>query len=137
MKHSCQVNCSLKNLKKVRDFVRGSLHGVACDADCMDEIVLAMDEMCSNLMIHAHHCDPNDQLELTIDSSQKEQIIFEIADEAQLFNINQFNTPDLNNLISEKRKGGLGIRLVKSIMTSIDYYQRDGRVVCRMIKKIA
>jgi len=137
MKRSCQIGCSLENLKKVRDFVKENLKGIACDEACADEMVLALDEMCSNVIIHAHQCDPTHLLELSIDSSDQDKIIFEIADDSRQFNINDFSAPDLNDLITEKRKGGLGIRLVKSIMSSIDYYERDGRVVCRMIKKIA
>lgn len=136
MKHSCQISCSLDNLKKIRDFVKENLRGIACDEACADEMVLALDEMCSNVMIHAHQCDPGHQIELSIDSSEKGKIIFELTDDSRQFNINHFHAPELNELISEKRKGGLGIRLVKSIMTSIDYFERDGRVVCRMTKKI-
>lgn len=137
MKHSCQVNCSLDNLKKIRDFVKENLIGIACDDACADEMVLALDEMCSNVIIHAHHCDSSHQLELTIDSSEKGKIIFELTDDSRQFDINGFRAPELNELVTEKRKGGLGIRLVKSIMTSIEYFERNGRVICRMVKKIS
>lgn len=136
MKRNFQIGCSLDNLKSIRDFVRKSLNGVSCDEACIDEIVLALDEMCSNVMIHAHQCNPKHQLGLLIDSSEKNQIIFEITDDSQTFDINTFNEPEINNLISEKRKGGLGIRLVKSIMSSIEYIEKDGRVVCRLTKKL-
>ena len=135
MKRNFQIGCSLENLKKIREFVRESLHGAACNSDCLDEIVLALDEMCSNVMIHAHQCNPDHHLELSVDASEKNQVVFEIVDRATLFDINNFEAPELGNLISEKRKGGLGIRLVRSIMNSIEYFERDGHVVCRMVKK--
>ena len=53
-----------------------------------------------------------------------------------MFDINQFSTPDLDNLVNEKRKGGLGIRLVKSIMDVVEYFHRDGKSVCRLVKKV-
>jgi serine/threonine-protein kinase RsbW len=102
----------------------------------LNEIVLALDEMCSNLMIHSHHCDPDHLLELTILTKEKGNIIFEIVDDGTVFDINAFHEPTLNNLISVKRKGGLGIRLVKSIMDNIEYLNRDGRNVCRLTKKV-
>ena len=60
MNYTYNVGCSIENLKGVRDFIRESLknHGVA-DMQ-ISEIVLAIDEMCSNLMIHSHHCNPDD-----------------------------------------------------------------------------
>jgi serine/threonine-protein kinase RsbW len=101
----------------------------------LNEIVLALDEMCSNLMIHAHHCDPDHLLELTI-ITQPGNVVFEIEDDGTVFDINSFQEPSLDNLITIKRKGGLGIRLVKSIMDNIEYLTRDGKNVCRLSKKV-
>ncbi|MFZ9980437.1 MAG: ATP-binding protein [Cyclobacteriaceae bacterium] len=136
MERSFQIGCNLENLKSIRGFVRESLTGYNCDDHCTDEIVLALDEMCANVMIHAHQCNPGHQIELNIITSSKNQIIFEISDEANLFDINNFEAPDLENLISQKRKGGLGIRLVRTIMTSIEYFERNGRIVCRLTKNL-
>jgi serine/threonine-protein kinase RsbW len=63
-------------------------------------------------------------------------LIFEIIDDGNTFDINQFAEPELDNLVHEKRKGGLGIRLVKSIMDKIEYQKRSGKNVCRLIKQI-
>jgi len=129
------IGCSLSNLKGVRDFVRKSLIDQSISEVELGAITLAVDEMCSNLMIHAHHCNPDDHLELSITTGDK-NLVFEITDNASIFDINKFNEPALENLIHEKRKGGLGIRLVKSIMDQVEYIKRDGKNVCRMIKQI-
>ncbi|HYG20027.1 MAG TPA: ATP-binding protein [Ohtaekwangia sp.] len=136
MNYTYKVGCSIENLKGVRDFIRGSLknHGVT-DLE-VSEIVLALDEMCSNLMIHAHHCNPDDLFELHITVKNSDPVIFEIIDDGTVFDINQFNEPALNNIIHEKRKGGLGIRLVKTIMDRIEYQKREGRNVCRLTKTV-
>jgi serine/threonine-protein kinase RsbW len=136
MNYQISIGCSLDNLKGIRDFIRTSLKGHGISDVVMNEIVLALDEMCSNLMIHSHHCNPNDQLELKISLPQKGDLVFEIIDDGNLFDINRFEEPDLGNLIHEKRKGGLGIRLVKSIMDNIEYLSHDGKNVCRLTKKI-
>lgn len=136
MSYLYRIGCSLENLKGVRDFIRKSLKGhVSSDVE-LNEIILAVDEMCSNLMIHAHHCNPDHSLELSIDLPQRDKIIFEIADEGEMFDINRFHEPELGSLIQEKRKGGLGIRLVKSIMDSVEYLRRDGRNICRLTKRV-
>jgi serine/threonine-protein kinase RsbW len=44
--------------------------------------------------------------------------------------------PALNNIIHEKRKGGLGIRLVKSIMDKVEYQKFKDRNICRLTKTI-
>ena len=135
MNYQYNIGCGLSNLKGVRDFIRQSLKGQGMTDVEISAIVLAMDEMCSNLMIHAHHCDPDHILELVVTTSSG-QIIFEIIDNGSMFDINQFSTPDLDNLVNEKRKGGLGIRLVKSIMDEVEYFNRDGKSVCRLVKNV-
>ncbi|HOX82683.1 MAG TPA: ATP-binding protein [Chryseolinea sp.] len=136
MVYKYKVGCSIENLKGVRDFIRTSLkeHGVS-EID-ISEIVLAMDEMCSNLMIHAHHCNPDDLFELHIDVEKNNPLVFEIIDDGTVFDINQFSEPTLDNIIHEKRKGGLGIRLVKSIMDKIEYQKQTDKSICRLIKNV-
>lgn len=136
MKYKHKVGCSIDNLKGVRDFIRTSLknHGIS-DME-ISEMVLALDEMCSNLMIHAHHCNPSELFELHIIVESKEPVVFEIIDDGTVFDINQFQEPSMDNLVHEKRKGGLGIRLVKSIMDIVEYKKLDNKSVCRLVKKV-
>lgn len=136
MKYKYNIGCSLDNLLGARDFIRKSLKPHVPSDVTLNEIVLAIDEMCSNLMIHAHNCDPEHMLELSIITKEKGQVVFEIEDDGTVFDINTFNEPDLDNLIHIKRKGGLGIRLVKTIMDKIEYESRDGKNICRLTKQV-
>jgi serine/threonine-protein kinase RsbW len=136
MKYKFNVGCSIENLKNVRDFIRASLKNHAIAELEISEIVLALDEMCSNLIIHAHHCNPDDLFELTIHVENNSPIIFELIDDGTVFDINEFSTPAIDSIVHQKRKGGLGIRLVKSIMDKIEYQRIGGRNVCRLVKQV-
>ena len=136
MNYQYNIGCSLENLKGVRDFIRKSLRSHVASDVVLNEIILALDEMCSNLMIHAHHCNPDHHLEMHIDVPQKGKVIFEIMDDGEIFDINRFHEPDIDTLVHDKRKGGLGIRLVKSIMDEVIYTTLNGRNVCRLTKTI-
>ena len=136
MNYKYKVGCSIENLKGVRDFIRTSLKNHSISDLVISELVLALDEMCSNLMIHAHHCNPDDLFELHILVENNKPLVFELIDDGTVFDINQFSEPALNNIINEKRKGGLGIRLVKSIMDKIEYQKISGRNVCRLTKSL-
>jgi serine/threonine-protein kinase RsbW len=135
MNYQYKIGCSLSNLKGVRDFIRQSMKGLDISDVEISAVVLAMDEMCSNLMIHAHHCNPDHIIELLVHTDTG-KIVFEILDDGEIFDINQFSTPDLPNLVQDKRKGGLGIRLVRSIMDGVEYFNRDGKNVCRLVKNV-
>ena len=81
MIYQYKIGCSLENLKGVRDFVRKSLRSTVLSDVVLNEIILALDEMCSNLMIHAHQCNPDHVLEVHIETQSQGQLIFEIMDE--------------------------------------------------------
>jgi serine/threonine-protein kinase RsbW len=136
MNYQYNIGCSLNNLKGIREFIRTSLRDENVPEIELSAIVLALDEMCSNLMIHAHHCNPDHMLELHIEIPNKGKFIFEIVDDGSVFNINEFSEPELDNLVHQKRKGGLGIRLVKAIMDDVEYLKRDNKNVCRLTKLI-
>ncbi|MBS1682344.1 MAG: ATP-binding protein [Bacteroidetes bacterium] len=136
MNYRYNIGCSLANLKGIRDFVRTTLTENHVPELQVSAIVLALDEMCSNVMIHAHHCNPDDSLELQIRNPKAKTFVFEIIDDGSIFNINKFEEPDMQSLVHAKRKGGLGIRLVKSIMDKIEYVQEEGRHICRLTKVI-
>lgn len=136
MNYKFKVGCSIENLKDVRDFIRGSLKNHGISELEISEIVLALDEMCSNLMIHAHQCNPDDLFELRIYVEKNDPLVFEIIDDGSVFNINEFSTPALDSIVHEKRKGGLGIRLVKSIMDKIEYQKSGEKNICRLVKRV-
>lgn len=136
MNYQYNIGCSLTNLKGIRDFIRASLKDNGVPEVEVSAIVLALDEMCSNLMIHAHHCDPDHLLEVNIEVPTDKRLVFEIIDDGSIFDINHFSEPEIGNLVHEKRKGGLGIRLVKSIMDKVEYISRDGKNICRLTKRV-
>jgi serine/threonine-protein kinase RsbW len=136
MNYRYNIACSLSNLKGIRDFVRNTLNENHVPELQISAIVLALDEMCSNLMIHAHHCNPDHFLELHINRPGKGTYVFEIIDDGSVFDINRFTEPGMESLVHEKRKGGLGIRLVKSIMDKIEYTSEGGKNICRLTKEV-
>ncbi|MFN3839530.1 MAG: ATP-binding protein [Cyclobacteriaceae bacterium] len=136
MKSVYKVGCSIENLRGIRDFIRNALKPLGVGELDISELVLAMDEMCSNLMIHAHQCNADDLFELSISVDKDKGIVFEIVDDKNVFDINAFKEPAIDHLVHEKRKGGLGIRLVKAIMDHVEYDQKDGKSICRLSKKV-
>src|SRR5690606_34823358 len=82
-------------------------------------------------------CNANDLFELRIIiDKDKPYIIIELVDDGTVFDINEFCEPSIDNIAHQKRKGGLGIRLVKSIMDKIEYKASRGQTGCRLTKNI-
>jgi serine/threonine-protein kinase RsbW len=139
MMHTFKVACQRENLRQVREFVNIVLSEEKLSELEINQLVLAVDEICSNLIIYAHPNNHSEELEVSILTMEKEgdDIVFEITDrQADSFDMKTYQEPDLNQIIEEKRKGGMGLMLVHRIMDSIEI-RTDGRTtIWRMSKKI-
>jgi serine/threonine-protein kinase RsbW len=60
----------------------------------------------------------------------------EVEDDGRAFNPLEAAAPNLDASIDERPIGGLGIHLVRSVMTSVEYRRQDGRNVLTMKKKL-
>ena len=136
MKYNRKVPCTKNHLKEIRGFVNNSLgqHGLS-DVD-ISAMVLAIDEICANLIIHSHQCNPKEHIEIIINVDFHEGVEFRIVDEGVGFDINQYNEPTIDDLIQSRRKGGIGLILVKKIMDDIDFIKSNNKNICRLFKKI-
>lgn len=133
MKHQLKIYCQTTALSDLRLFLQTTLRELQVSEKDQHQLTLAVEEVCANLIIHSHQCNGKDQIQLIIKDSP-EKIIFEITDEGKAFNLLDYEVPDLKKVVSEKRKGGLGIILVKTIMDEIEFESNKGTNTCRLIK---
>lgn len=133
MKHRLNIACQTSALSELRTFLQRTLSGVSLSEIEKHQVTLAVEEVCANLIIHSHDCNPQDHIQLEI-KDYDEKLIFEISDQGKAFNILTYEEPDLKKVMIEKRKGGLGIILVKKIMDEIEFESENGTNTCRLIK---
>ncbi len=137
MTYSIKVKCDKYNLKEIRKFVSDTLRQISVSEDNTNMIVLAVDEICSNLIIHSNECNEQQFIELTIQvKHEPEGIVFEIIDNGHAFNYSTYEEPSLAEIIKQKRQGGMGMMLVRRIMDSIEFRSEKSHNVCRLFKKI-
>lgn len=135
MNNSIRVNCTKKNLKIIRDFVTEYLHALSLSEILMNQIVLAVDEICANLIIHANHEDPSKHIVLTI-NQVKDMLQFKISDEGLAFERANYKEPDIEENIRLGKKGGVGIALVNRIMDKVEFRSDGSQNTCLLYKKI-
>ncbi|MBS4073400.1 ATP-binding protein [Algoriphagus aquatilis] len=134
MKSKLNLSCQTSALSELRSFLQRTLTGFQLSEIEKHQITLAVEEVCANLIIHSHGCNPEDEIELEV-KDLSEALIFEITDQGLAFNLLEYDAPDLKKVMVEKRKGGLGIILVKKIMDKIEFESNNGKNTCRLIKK--
>ena len=137
MIHRLKAYCSKKHLREIRTFVEKVLKSHGMEDMEAYPIILAVDEVCANLIIHSHYCNEMESFEICINYKENSEIIFEIIDEGLAFTFNQYSEPDLNEMVRLRKKGGLGLMLVQRIMDSIEFGKKNNKNTCTMCKKIS
>lgn len=135
MNYSLKVACSIDNLKSIRSFVSKRLHELSISELEINMLVLAVDEICANLIIHSNNNNEQQHLEVAI-KDEAEGVTFEIKDQGEAFDVNSYEVPDIDEIIRSKRKGGLGLILVKRIMDKIELKKEQGQTILRLFKKV-
>ncbi len=127
------LSCSTAALTELRSFLQQKLAFYRLSEGEKHQVTLAVEEVCANLIIHSHACNPKEEIQLEVKKFNK-KIIIEIIDKGNAFNLLEYQVPNLNQVIEEKRKGGIGILLVKKIMDEIQFESKNGKNICRLIK---
>ena len=104
--------------------------------DAIFSVNLALDEVVTNIIRYAHADDGRKHpivVRLTLEPGV---LTAEVEDDGRAFNPLEAPAPDLHASIEERPVGGLGIHLVRSVMSSVEYRREDGRNVLTMKKEI-
>ncbi len=135
MHYNYKVPCQKKKLVDIRYFLNDVLKNHLDSEIDINSMVLAVDEVCANLMIHSHQCNPDKCIELFVHIENGE-IIFEIRDSGNGFNITNYKEPSIREIITEKKKGGLGLMLVRRIMDNVEFIKHKNSNIYRLSKKL-
>ncbi|MBC7390169.1 MAG: ATP-binding protein [Opitutaceae bacterium] len=135
MQLNFKTYCDKNNLQSVRDFVRTTLSQKGISDQDSYLTVLAIDEICANLMIHSNCCDNDKQINLNLNFLE-DQLQITITDYGISFNYDNHVDSVVEDLIADKKKGGLGLLLVKRIMDSVSYESFNGYNNWVLLKKV-
>jgi serine/threonine-protein kinase RsbW len=102
----------------------------------MNQIVLAVDEICANLIIHANQENPDKFICIAI-FSNKEVLKFEITDQGIPFSRSEYREPNIEEHIRIGKKGGVGIALVNRIMDKVEFSTNGNKNLCTLYKNIS
>ena len=136
MAYSFNIPSSRNKLRLLRKFVTEVLneHGVSEVETNM--MVLAVDEVCANIIIHGHPGTESYNVRIDI-AFKNDGIQFEIIDQGHAFDLVNYQEPALNELIKNKHKGGIGIMLVKKIMDDIHFESTNDQNKLSLFKKVS
>ncbi len=133
---SLHVPSSTENLSMIRDFVKsiGTQSGMG-DMD-VAKLEMAVDEACANVMEHAYNSDSTKEVSIRalVDETS---VQIEVIDTGKGFDPAAVEQLKLEDLVSAKRTGGLGMRLIKSFMDEVHYEMLPGvKNELKMVKRL-
>ena len=98
---------------------------------------LALDEVVTNVIRYAHDADGRKHPIVVRLVLEPDVLTAHVEDDGRAFNPLEAPAPDLGASIDERPIGGLGIHLVRTVMTSVEYRREDGRNVLTIKKKLS
>lgn len=109
-----------ENLCKIREFVFDNSIKFGFDTLKAEELVLAVDEACTNLIKHAFKDCQSETITVKL-KSDSDKFIVSIIDTSSPFDPREAKDPDFQKYKEECKRGGLGIFIMKSLVDTIDY----------------
>ena len=125
-KFALTVPSSTENLALIREFVGSIAQQSGMDAVDAGKLELAVDEACANVIEHAYGHDANKEVLVRARLDDTEFSI-DIEDTGKGFDPAEVNQEELEQLISKRRTGGLGMRLMKTLMDEVRYEIEPGK----------
>ncbi len=136
MIHCYKINCHSDNLKLIREFVKVVLRDISLSDTEINRMVLAVDEVCTNIICHSAENNPDKSLEVNIINTLN-ALEFEIIDDhCAQFNPANYARPSLQTIVQERRKGGIGLLLVRSVMDEVEVSHDNSQNIWRLRKAL-
>ena len=121
-----KVKSRTENLALIRDFISSKAYAAGLSKEEVENIMLAVDEACTNVIKHAYKSFPDGEINILVEQNTKKFSIT-IEDFGNSFNPDSVPEPNLREYHEEKRIGGLGMYLMKTLMDEVEYISVPGK----------
>lgn len=135
-KFMLKVPSSTENLALIREFVGSIAQQSGFDTSDIGKLELAIDEACANVIEHAYGHDISKEviIRATLDD---ETLRIDVEDTGRGFDPKLIEQEKLEQLVNKRRSGGLGMRLMKTLMDEVHYEIEPGKKnELHMVKKL-
>lgn len=131
-----EVPSNTENLAMIRDFVSGIGTRAGLSASDVAKLELAVDEACANVIEHAY--GPEVVKEVSVKATVDEETVqIDVIDTGRGWDPAGISQKNLEQLVAERKSGGLGMRLIRTLMDEVHYEVIPGQKnELRMIKRL-
>lgn len=119
-KFSLHVPSSTENLSLIREYVTTIGASAGLTAAEVAKLELAVDEACANVIEHAYGHDMTKEV-IVRAIFDEEMLSIIVEDTGRGFDPGAVKQEDLQELIAKHKSGGLGLRLIQTLMDEVHY----------------
>jgi anti-sigma regulatory factor (Ser/Thr protein kinase) len=135
---SAKLLLKVKADRKELERVSAAIKALGVDEDWSSDILfrvdLVMDELVVNIMDYGYD-ESDHEIDITF-TSEEDAVTIEITDEGRSFDpLNDAPEPDLSSPIEERRIGGLGVYLARTMMDELVYRREGNRNHLTLVKR--
>ena len=135
-KFTLHVPSSTENLALIREFVSTIGKQAGMDDPEIGKLELAVDEACANVIEHAYGHDATKEV-IVRATFDDESLRIDVEDTGRGFDPQSVPPAELERLVAERKSGGLGMRLMRSLMDEVRYEIEPGKKnELHMVKRI-
>ena len=116
----------MPNLPLFRNFVVEVCQLWEVNGQITESLKLAIDEVCSNLILHGYKGMEAGDIHLTV-TNLKNEILIAVEDYGFPFDPSFHKDPELSDDIDERKIGGLGVFMVKEVVDELSYESKNGK----------
>ena len=120
------VKSRTENLSDIREFIDSLVRKAGVSPEVIEDIILAVDEACTNIIKHSYKYFPDGEIIVKIKYSEN-KILITITDHGEHFQPHKITKPDLQEYYKHKKVGGLGMYLMKTLMDDVKYSSVPGK----------
>jgi serine/threonine-protein kinase RsbW len=128
------IKSRTENLSSLRDFISDNANNAGLSNDDIDDIILAVDEACTNIIKHAYKSVPDGEIIIEINYNSRKFTI-KLIDHGNSFDPESVPVPDLQKYLRQRKVGGLGLYLMRTLMDDVKYISVPGEYNQVMLSK--
>lgn len=131
--YQINISASTRNLSEVRNFITDHAESYGFVEGQIADIRLAVDEAVTNIIKHAYQNDTSKEINITLKFNDNQLCIL-LTDTGKTFEFETYELPDIKKQIEQKKRGGMGVYLIHSLMDKVSYTRKGQKNRMTMCK---
>jgi serine/threonine-protein kinase RsbW len=119
------VDAALENLGEIRSFIRQAGAALGVRDDALGDLCLVVDEAVTNVILHGYQ-GAGGPVDIHV-QRDGDAVVILLRDQAKTFDGRGVETPHLDESLAERKAGGMGVYLIRTLTDEAEYRPRAGR----------